>query len=152
LRLSVLTLCTIAIASPAMAQTHQRHTPAHDSAHAIMLDEAQHLALHQLLLGHWTGSLAPGDGHRRDTLDVHFENDSLHQQLRVRHREGVADFQIRGDTLRWNQTVAGAPCVVSTRVSKLVEAAMAKAARPRIDGWLTCGENQSAFTLAKTGL
>lgn len=150
MRLPVLTLCAILAAAPAGAQTHARHTAAHDSAHAIMLTDADHLALHQLLLGQWAGGAAH-TGMRHDTLDIRFENDSLHQQLMIRHPGGVTGFQIRGDTLSWNQPIAGAPCVASTSVSALVQLARTRAATPRMNVSATCGDTRSAFTLRKLG-
>src|SRR3954467_14427620 len=125
MRTFVVALVTALVASSANAQTHQQHTAAHDSAHAIMLDDAQHMALHQLLLGRWTGVASVHGDEHRDTLSIRFENDSLHQQLLVRHGNTVSAFQIRGDTLSWNELVGGSPCVASTRVSSLLEATRA---------------------------
>jgi hypothetical protein len=139
------------VAAPASAQTHARHTAAHDSAHAIVLSDADHLALHELLLGRWTGGLAAGGAMHRDTLEVRFENDSLHQQLMVRHQHGVTGFQIRGDTLSWMQPIGGAHCVASTPVSALVQLAKSKTATRQMAGNAVCGETRSAFTLRKLG-
>ena len=140
-----------AAAMPAAAQAHARHTAAHDSAHAIVLTDAEHLALHQLLLGRWTGMAAlHGVGH--DTLQVRFENDSSHQQLMVRHSGGVSGFEIRGDSLRWKQNVSGSACVASTPVSALLQIAKSSTdKRAEINGTLACGKNESAFTLRKSG-
>jgi hypothetical protein len=146
------TLALLAVAAvPAAAQTHGRHTAAHDSAHAIVLSDADHMALHQFLLGRWTGMAAlHGAGH--DTLHVGFENNSSHQQLMVRHGGGLAGFEIRGDTLRWKQEVSGAACVASTAVSALLQTVKAaKANSAQIDGTLTCGKAQTPFMLRKTG-
>lgn len=151
MRILIPIICLATAAVPAAAQTHARHTAAHDSAHAIVLDDAKHLALHQLLLGRWTGMAAlHGAGH--DTLQVQFENDSSHQQLMVRHRGGLSSFEIRGDTLRWTQEVSGSACVVSTAVSALLQAAKTSAVKPaEINGTLSCGKRQSSFTLRKAG-
>ena len=140
----------LAVASaPAAAQTHAQHTAAHDSAHAVMLSDADHLALHQFLLGQWTG-LAHGAGH--DTLRLRFENDSAHQQLLVRQHSGLAGFEIRGDTLRWKQDVSGSACVASTPVSALLQSARSATAKTAlISGTMTCGKSQSPFTLRKAG-
>jgi hypothetical protein len=136
-------------AGPAAAQTHARHTASHDSAHAIMLDDAQHLALHQLLLGRWIGE--SGRAHH-DTLDIRFENDSRHQQLMVRHQDRLTDFVIRGDTLRWNQSVGSTACVASTPVSALLKATRSAAPQAaRINGTLLCGSDESTFSLRKVG-
>ena len=143
-------LCLVAIASPALAQTHARHTAAHDSAHAIMLSDADHVALHQFLLGRWTGTPAGGMAH--DTLHFRFEDDASHQQLLVRHSKGLTGFEIRGDTLRWKQDVSGSACTVSAPVSGLLQAA--KSAAPRtapITGTMLCGTAQSPVALRKTG-
>jgi hypothetical protein len=141
-----------AAATPAVAQTHASHTAAHDSAHAVMLDDAQHLALHQLLLGRWTGMVG-AHGAAHDTLDVRFENDAEHQQLMVRHRGGVSGFEIRGDTLKWKQDVGGSACVAATAVSTLVQAATKSTpgTAPQIEGRLICGSTQTPFTLRKAG-
>lgn len=147
MRLSILCLSAALVASPAAAQTHQRHSAAHDSAHSIMLSDAEHMALHQLLLGQWKGQIMRDD-HRED-LDIRFENDSAHQMLHVRHRSGVSDFQIRGDTLSWNQPVNGGPCVATTQVSSLLKATKAKTTRAQIDGTLSCGAKRTTFTLTK---
>ena len=142
-------LCLAAAAMPAAAQTHARHTPAHDSAHAIVLDEATHLALHSFLLGRWAGI----HGAAHDTLQLRFENDASHQQLMVRHQSGISGFEIRGDTLRWKQEVSGAACVASTPVSALVKAAKATPQQSaQINGVMTCGKTQSSFTLRKLGM
>lgn len=143
-------LCLTVAATSAAAQTHARHTAAHDSAHAIVLSDADHIALHQLLLGRWTGMAGHGTAH--DTLQLRFENDSSHQQLVVRHRGGLSGFEIRGDTLSWKQDVSGSACVASTPVSALLQAS--KAATPKqvqINGTMTCGTTQSPFTLRKAG-
>jgi hypothetical protein len=150
MRLSI-ALCAFLAASPAAAQTHARHTPAHDSAHAIMLTDAEHLALHQLLLGRWTGAVAMHGGTRHDTLDLRFENDSLHQQLTLRQRDGVSGFVIRGDSLQWKEVIGG-PCVATTSVSALVAAAKSTSAAPvQIEGVMVCGIDRSQFTLRKVG-
>ena len=150
MRLSLTFLCVIVGASSAaaQAQTHARHTAAHDSAHAIMLSDADHLALHALLLGHWTGS----HGARHDTLDVRFENDSQHQQLMVRQHDGVTGFTIRGDSLQWKVGPSTAPCLASTSVATLLAATKgASPASVRMTGTIVCGANQSPFTLKKVG-
>lgn len=152
MRLSVAAFFIVAAASPAAAQVHARHTPAHDSAHAIMLTDAEHLALHQLLLGRWVGTVPMHDGARHDTLSLRFENDSAHQQLMIRQRDGVTGFLIRGDSLQWKQAVGGAACMASTSVSSLVAAAKAGTPdRAQIKGTVLCGKDQSQFTLRKIG-
>jgi hypothetical protein len=152
MRLSIAILCALAIASPAAAQTHARHTAAHDSAHAIALSDADHVALHQFLLGHWTGTLAARGAARADTLNLRFENDSLHQQLMIRQHDRVAGFVIRGDSLQWEQTVRGSACIASTSVSALVAAARQPASKStQMQGALLCGKDQSPFTLRKVG-
>ena len=149
MRILIPMVCLVVASTPAAAQTHARHTAAHDSAHAIMLSDADHLALHQFLLGQWIG-LAHGAGH--DTLQLRFENDSSHQQLLVREQAGVTGFEIRGDTLRWKQHVSGSVCVASTPVSSLLQSAKATTAKPaQISGTMTCGKAQSPFTLRKAG-
>jgi hypothetical protein len=143
--------CLALSAAPAAAQTHARHSAAHDSAHAIMLSDADHLALHQFLLGRWTGA-AGLHGTRHDTLQVGFENDSSHQQLMVRHRGGLAGFEIRGDTLRWTQEISGTACVASTAVSVLLQTVKAAKVNPaQINGTMTCGKGQIPFMLRKAG-
>ena len=150
MRMLISVFCLALAAVPANAQTHARHTAAHDSTHAIVLTDAQHLALHQFLLGRWSGVVAHGAAH--DSLDIRFENDSLHQQLLVRHRSGISGFEIRGDTLRWKQDVSGSPCVASTPVSALLQAAATPTAKTGpIKGTVTCGVTQSSFTLRKRG-
>ena len=152
MRVIALTFCVTLAASPAAAQTHARHTAAHDSAHAIMLDDAQHVALHQLLLGRWTGLVAPHGAGHRDTLDIRFVEDSEHQQLMVRHREAVTGFEIRGDTLRWKQAMGSAACVASTRVTALLQATKTPASKPaQVDAVMACGESRSTFKLTKVG-
>lgn len=140
----------LAVASaPAAGQTHAQHTAAHDSAHAIMLSDADHLALHQFLLGQWAG-MAHGAGH--DTVTLRFENDSSHQQLLVRQHGVVSGFEIRGDTLRWKQDVSGSVCVASTPVSTLLQAARSTTGQAAlISGTMTCGKIQAPFTLRKAG-
>jgi hypothetical protein len=152
MRASILALALAFATSPAAAQTqtHQRHTAGHDSAHAIMLDDAQHLALHQLLLGHWAGAVEHR-GERHDTLSLRFENDSSHQMLMIRHRDRVSGFEIRGDTLRWNHSMSGSECVATTPVSALLQATKAPPSKAEINGTLTCGANKSAFKLRKIG-
>ena len=143
-------IALLAVAAlPASAQTNARHTAAHDSAHAIVLSDADHVALHQFLLGRWTGIAGlAGPGH--DTLHVRFENDSSHQQLMVRHRGGLGGFEIRGDTMRWKQEVSGTACVISTPVYALLRSVKgAKASPAQIDGTLTCGKSQTPFMLRK---
>jgi hypothetical protein len=149
--LSIFCLALATAPAAAQAQTHARHTAAHDSAHAIVLSDADHLALHQFLLGRWTGA-AGLHGTAHDTLQVGFENDSSHQQLMVRHRGGLAGFEIRGDTLRWKQEVSGTACVASTAVSALLQTVKAAKTNPaQINGMVTCGKSQSPFTLRKIG-
>jgi hypothetical protein len=148
MKLHVISLCVALAAAPAAAQTHAKHTAAHDSAHAIMLDDAQHLALHQLLLGHWTGEMTR-DGVRHPMLDFRFEEDSMHQMLMVRHQGGVTGFQIRGDTLSWNNPASGSSCVVTTPVSALLEATKAASKPVSVPGAMTCGEKRTALTLTK---
>jgi hypothetical protein len=144
MRLPIIALCILAAAAPASAQTHARHTAAHDSAHAIMLDDAQHLALHKLLLGHWAGDFA------HDTVHVRFEQDAEHQQLMVRHQTGVVGFQIRGDTISWKQSVAGEGCVIAAPVSALLELTKADASKsPSVSVAITCGEKRAPLTLRK---
>jgi hypothetical protein len=152
MRILVSIIGLIAVAAmPASAQTHARHTAAHDSAHAIVLSDADHMALHQFLLGRWTG-MAGLHGTVHDTLQVGFENDSSHQQLMVRHGSGLAGFEIRADTLRWKQEVGGEACVVSTPVSALLQTVKAAKTNPaQINGMVTCGKSQSPFTLKKIG-
>ena len=146
MKLASTALCALLVASSAAAQTHAKHTAAHDSAHAIMLSDADHLALHQLLLGDWSGSLPM----HHDTLSLRFENDSQHQQLMIRTPAGVAGFLIRGDSLQWNQTVGGSACTAWTSVSALVAATKTVSTRPaEMKGTLTCGTSQSQFTLKK---
>ena len=143
-------ICLSVARVPAVAQAHARHTAAHDSVHAIALTDEQHLALHQFLLGRWSGMAAHGTTH--DSLQLRFENDSSHQQLLVRHRGGVTGFEIRGDTLRWQQDVGGAACVASTPVSAVLKAAETRMPRSaEIKGTMTCGPSQSPFTLRKIG-
>jgi hypothetical protein len=152
MRTSVVALVVALVASSAKAQTHPQHTAAHDSAHAVMLDDAQHMALHQLLLGRWTGVASIHGDEHRDTLSIRFENDSLHQQLLVRDENAVSPFQIRGDTLSWNQLVGGSPCVASTRVSSLLETTKARSAtQTQIKVDLSCGRTRTGFTLTKAG-
>lgn len=146
MRVLIPIFCLAVASVPAAAQTHARHTAAHDSAHAITLSDEQHFALHHFLLGAWSGTAA------HDSLHLRFENDSSHQQLLVRHRGGVTGFEIRGDTLRWKQSVGGAACLASTPVSALLQAAQASTPRsPEIKGTMTCGSGQSPFTLKKVG-
>ena len=148
MRFSIIALCVVAAAAPAAARTHARHTAAHDSAHAIMLDDAQHLALHQLLLGHWAGDFAHDARH--DTVHVRFEEDSQHQQLMVRHQSGLVGFQIRGDTLSWKQTVGGEACVIAAPVSALLEATRAGAPKsPSVSAAMACGARRTSLTLRK---
>lgn len=150
MRILTSVVCFALAAAPAAAQSHARHTPAHDSAHAIVLTDEQHLALHQFLLGRWTGMAAHGAAH--DSLQLRFENDPSHQQLLVRHRSGVAGFEIRGDTLRWKQDVGGAACLASTQVSELLKAAQTSTPRlAEMKGTMTCGSNRVPFTLRKAG-
>ena len=152
MRLSSSLLCVAVIASPAAAQTHAQHSAAHDSAHAIMLTDAEHMALHQLLLGHWVGTVPGHGGAHNDTLSLQFENDSLHQQLMIRQRDGVAGFLIRGDSLQWKQAVGGAACTAWTSVSKLVAATKAATPTPaQIKGTVFCGKDRTEFTLRKVG-
>lgn len=146
----LISMVLLAVAgTPVAAQTHARHTAAHDSAHAIVLTDEQHLALHQFLLGRWAGMAAHGSAH--DSLQLRFENDSSHQQLMVRHGGGRAGFEIRSDTLRWKQDVGGTACLASTSVPALLQAANAKSKSGEIRGMLACGASQSAFTLKKVG-
>jgi hypothetical protein len=149
LQMRILTalLCLGAAALPAAAQTHPRHTAAHDSAHAIQLDDAQHLALHEFLLGHWVGVATHGA--RADTMHVRFENDSLHQQLMTRQASGVAGFEIRRDTLRWQQEMKGSACTAETPVSELLQAAQSKTRSPQIQATLTCGSRRTPIVLRK---
>jgi hypothetical protein len=151
LNTSIVVFASLVAAASASGQTHQRHAPAHDSAHAIVLSDADHVALHKLLLGRWTGQVAMHGSVPRDSMSFHFVDDSVHQRLRVRHTTGVADFVIRGDTLRWNQAVGGAACTVSAPVSALVQAAKAKRARAEVDGTLSCGSDMARLRLTKTG-
>lgn len=146
MRFAVVAISTVFLAGSAAAQTHARHTAVHDSAHAIALSDADHLALHQFLLGRWTGVV------HHDTLTLHFENDSDHQQLMIRNREGVAGFLIRGDSLQWKQSAGGTACTASTSVSSLVAATKTKAAGPaQMKGTLLCGTDRSQFILKKLG-
>jgi hypothetical protein len=145
-------LCAFLIASPAAAQAHARHTAAHDSAHAIALTDAEHLALHQLLLGRWMGTVPMPGGAHRDTLSLQFENDSDHQQLMIRNREGVAGFLIRGDSLQWKQAMGGSPCLASTSVSALVALSKGASSSPaQMKGTILCGADRSSFILKKVG-
>ena len=146
MRFATTALCGLLLASSATAQTHQKHTAAHDSAHAIVLSDADHLALHQLLLGHWTGALPA----HHDSLSVRFENDDLHQMLMVQTQDGTAGFLIRGDSLQWKQKAGSSSCMAWTSVSALVAATKTAAkGAPEMKGTLLCGANQSQFTLKK---
>lgn len=147
MRVLMSVFCLAVAAAPAAAQSHGRHTPAHDSAHAVVLNDATHLALHSFLLGRW----AAVHGTAHDTLQLRFENDASHQQLMVRHQGGISGFEIRGDTLRWKQEVSGSACVAMTPVSALIKAAKATPQSAQIDGTMTCGKSQSTFTLRKIG-
>jgi hypothetical protein len=152
MRLATAALCAMLAASPAAAQNHARHTPAHDSAHAIVLTDAEHLALHQLLLGRWVGAVPVHGGAHNDTLDLRFENDSLHQQLTLRHGDDVSGFLIRGDSIQWKQPVGDSSCLATTAVSALMAATRSKESAPaQIKGIMTCGKDQSPFTLKKVG-
>jgi hypothetical protein len=153
MKITLTALCTtLLVAGPAAAQTHAKHTVAHDSAHAIALSDADHVALHQFLLGQWSGTVPMQGSTNHDTLAVRFENDREHQQLLIRNREGVVGFLIRGDSLQWKQAINGSACTVSTSISALVAAAKAPATvQPQMKGTLICGRDQSQLTLKKTG-
>ena len=152
MRLSLTVLCAVLATSPAAAQVHEKHTAAHDSAHAIMLSDADHVALHQFLLGRWMGPVPMHGGAHHDTLNVRFENDSLHQMLMVRQHEGVSGFVIRGDSLQWKPTLGGAACMATTSVSVLVKLAKAGGSGPaQIKGTAICGAERTQFTLKKIG-
>ena len=152
MRIPLIALCVCLATTPAAAQTHARHSAAHDSAHAIKLTDAEHLALHHLLLGTWTGTLPRHDGAHQDTLSLRFENDSLGQQLMIRHRNALGGFVIRGDSLQWNQSVGRESCVASTSVAALVATSRAGARAPaKMEGTMACGTARSQFTLRKIG-
>jgi hypothetical protein len=152
MRIPLMALCACLAATPAAAQTHARHTAAHDSVHAIKLTDAEHLALHHLLLGTWTGTLPRHGAAHQDTLSLRFENDSLGQQLMIRHRNASVGFVIRGDSLQWNQAVGRESCVASTSVAALVATSKAGNRAPaKIEGTMVCGSERSQFTLRKVG-
>jgi hypothetical protein len=152
MKIALIALCAWLATSPAAAQAHARHTAAHDSAHAIKLTDAEHLALHHFLLGAWTGTLPRHGAAHQDTLNLRFENDSLGQQLMIRDRNAVGGFVIRGDSLQWNQAVGRESCLASTSVAALIATSKAGARAPaKIDGTIACGTDRSQFTLRKVG-
>ena len=160
-RFAVLVVLAAALASPIRAQAtatpphpgHPANMPHDPTMHAGM-DSAAHAALHALLVGLWHGTFSAAHGHD-GAMSLTIAHDSAqHMRLHVTGDTTLTsgtsfDPTITGDTLRWTQTMAGAPCKATAVMAKPTAAVAKAATAPTMRGRMTCAKGDIAFTLVK---
>jgi len=115
-----------------------------------MPDSATHAAIHAMLLGSWTGTVSSHHGVSSD-MTLSIAHDSLHRMTFTMHTDQshpagiVADVALKGDTLRWTQSVSGKSCKATSVLSAATPRAVAT-----MQGTLVCEDRETVFSLRKT--
>src|SRR5262249_1748797 len=129
------------------AQTHppNHQTRPHDSSSHEAVDPQQHAAMHGWLLGSWTGTVTMAGADR--TMNLAAANDQQGQLTVTMSAAGLGaarDVRLKGDTIRWRQTVSGIVCEASATLDPAKPQAV-----PALSGRIACDQSEMSFALHK---